>query len=156
MTSKKSSEMLHQDMTTLREGFVMYCKLLGLRQSTCKALILLLNSKELLIAIMKFMAKIDADGLQKDMDLEDITTIVVVPTSFNSVTEEEFKERGVNVVIYANQLTRSGFPAMKNTAEMILKNHRAMEADAQCMPIKEILTLIPDKCAIIIKITLIF
>lgn len=42
------------------------------------------------------------------------TPIVVVPTSFNSVTEEEFKERGVNIVIYANQLTRSGFPAMQN------------------------------------------
>ena len=70
--------------------------------------------------------------------------LVVVPTSFNSVTEEEFKERGVNVVIYANQLTRSGFPAMKKTAETILKNHRAKEADDMCMSIKEILTLIPE------------
>lgn len=73
------------------------------------------------------------------------TPVVVVPTSFNTVTEAEFKERGVNVVIYANQLTRSGFPAMKNTAETILKNHRAKEADDMCMPIKEILTLIPEE-----------
>lgn len=72
------------------------------------------------------------------------TPIVVVPTSFNAVTEEEFKERGVNVVIYANQLTRSGFPAMQKTAETILKNHRAKEADDMCMSIKEILTLIPE------------
>lgn len=72
------------------------------------------------------------------------TPIVVVPTSFNTVTEEEFKERGVNVVIYANQLTRSGFPAMQKTAETILKNHRAKEADDMCMSIKEILTLIPE------------
>ena len=69
--------------------------------------------------------------------------IVVVPTSFNAVTEEEFKERGVNVVIYANQLTRSGFPAMQGTAKTILEHHRAKEADAACMPIKEIITLIP-------------
>lgn len=76
---------------------------------------------------------------------EDSTTpIVVVPTTFNSVTEEELEQRGVNVVIYANQLTRSGFPAMKHTAETILKNHRAQEADAMCMSIKEILTLIPE------------
>ena len=76
---------------------------------------------------------------------EDQTTpIVVVPTSFNSVTEEEFKNRGVNVVIYANQLTRSGFPAMKHTAETILTHHRAKEADEMCMSIKEILTLIPE------------
>ena len=69
---------------------------------------------------------------------------MVVPTSFNAVTEKEFKDRGVNVVIYANQLTRSGFPAMKKAAETILTNHRATEADDMCMPIKEILTLIPE------------
>lgn len=73
------------------------------------------------------------------------TPIVVVPTSFNSVTEEEFKERGVNVVIYANQLTRSGFPAMQNVAKTILTNHRAKEADDMCMSIKEIITLIPEE-----------
>lgn len=64
-------------MTTLRTGFIMYCKLLGLRQNTCKALILLLNSKEFLIAIMKFMAKIDESKLQKVMNQEDITTMCV-------------------------------------------------------------------------------
>ncbi len=75
----------------------------------------------------------------------DHTPIVVVPTSFNSVTEEEFKERGVNVVIYANQLLRAEFPAMVNTAETILKNHRAKEADANLMPFKEIIRLIPEE-----------
>ncbi len=75
---------------------------------------------------------------------DNATPIVVVPTSFNSVTEDEFKKAGVNVVIYANQLTRSGFPAMKNVAETILRNHRALEADALCMPIKDIITLIPE------------
>ena len=73
-----------------------------------------------------------------------VTPVVLVPTSFNSVTEDEFKRRGANVIIYANQLTRSGFPAMQKTAEMILANHRALEADAQCMPIKQIITLIPE------------
>ena len=73
------------------------------------------------------------------------TPIVVVPTSFNTVTEEEFRERGANIVIYANQLTRSGFPAMKHAAELILKNHRARECDDICMPFKEIIRLIPDE-----------
>ena len=50
-----------------------------------------------------------------------------------------------NVVIYANQLTRSGFPAMQKTAESILENHRAYEADKYCMPIKEIISLIPEE-----------
>jgi len=76
---------------------------------------------------------------------DSVTPIVVVPTSFNSVTEEEFKARGVNVVIYANQLTRSGFPAMQNAAKMILENHRAKECDATLMSIKEIITLIPEE-----------
>lgn len=74
------------------------------------------------------------------------TVLVVVPTSFNSVTEEEWKERGVNMVIYANHLIRSGYPAMQKTAETILRCRRAKEADeAYCMPIKEILTLIPEE-----------
>lgn len=71
--------------------------------------------------------------------------VVVVPTSFNSVTEEEFKARGVNVVIYANQLTRSGFPAMQNAARLILENHRAKECDDICMSIKDIINLIPEE-----------
>ena len=73
------------------------------------------------------------------------TPIVVVPTSFNIVTEEEFKERGVNIVIYANQLTRTGFPAMQNAAKLILKNHRAKECDDICMPFKDIIRLIPEE-----------
>ena len=72
------------------------------------------------------------------------TPIVVVPTSFNTVTEEEFKERGVNIIIYANQLTRTGFPAMQHAAEMILKNHRAKECDDICIPFKDIIRLIPE------------
>ncbi len=73
------------------------------------------------------------------------TPVVVVPTSFNTVTEEEFKARGVNVVIYANQLTRTGFPAMQNAAKLILENHRAKECDDICMSIKDIITLIPEE-----------
>lgn len=70
------------------------------------------------------------------------TPIVVVPTSFNMVTEEEFVEHGVNIVIYANQLTRSAFPAMQDTATKILQCHRAKEVDERLMSIKDIITLI--------------
>lgn len=73
-----------------------------------------------------------------------ITPIVLVPTSFNTVYEEEFKERGANVIIYANQLTRTGFPAMQNAARTILENHRAKECDDMCMSIKDIINLIPE------------
>lgn len=70
--------------------------------------------------------------------------LVVVPSSYSYVTEEELMENGVNVVIYANQLLRAAYPAMVNTAKCILENHRAKDASEKfCMPIKEIITLIP-------------
>lgn len=72
------------------------------------------------------------------------TPIVVVPTSFNTVYEVEFAEHGVNIVIYANQLTRSAFPAMKKTAEEILMNHRAFEVDSNLLPFKDIIRLIDE------------
>ncbi len=72
------------------------------------------------------------------------TPIVVVPTSFNTITEDELSSHGVNIVIYANQLTRSAFPAMQKTAEDILRFHRAKEVDDRLMPIKQIITLIDE------------
>lgn len=81
----------------------------------------------------------------KFRERDSVTPVVVVPTSFNSVTEDEFKARGVNVVIYANQLTRTGFPAMQNAAKTILEHHRAKECDDMCMSIKEIINLIPEE-----------
>ncbi|MCM1157881.1 MAG: phosphoenolpyruvate mutase [Clostridium sp.] len=83
--------------------------------------------------------------VEKFRDRDTETPVVVVPTTFNAVTEEEFKKRGVNVVIYANQLTRTGFPAMQNAAKTILEHHRAKECDDICMPFKEIITLIPEE-----------
>lgn len=74
----------------------------------------------------------------KDKD----TPIICVPTSYNSVTEEELMQHGVNIVIYANQLTRSAFPAMEQTAKDILKYHRAQEVDERLMSIKDIISLI--------------
>jgi phosphoenolpyruvate phosphomutase len=69
--------------------------------------------------------------------------IVVVPSSFNSVYEPELIDHNVRVVIYANQLIRSAFPAMKKTAESILEHGRCKEASENCMSIKDIITLIP-------------
>ena len=72
------------------------------------------------------------------------TPIVVVPSSFNSITEAQLSEHGVNIVIYANQLTRAAFPAMQQVAKDILKYHRAKEVDDRLMSIKEIITLIDE------------
>lgn len=69
--------------------------------------------------------------------------IVVVPTTYNQITEEELASWGVNVVIYANHMLRSAYPAMVNTAKSILTHHRSLEANDMCMGVKEILELIP-------------
>ena len=69
--------------------------------------------------------------------------LVVVPSSYNSIHEKELADRGVNIIIYANQLLRSAYPAMLETAKSILRNQRSLESDERMMPIKEILELIP-------------
>lgn len=81
--------------------------------------------------------------IEKFREKDSSTPIVLVPTSFNSVTEEEWKERGANIIIYANQLMRAEVPAMQKAAKMILENHRAQECDAMLMPFKDIIRLIP-------------
>ena len=69
--------------------------------------------------------------------------IVVVPTTYNHITEDELSSWGVNIVIYANHLLRAAYPAMVNCAKSILEHGRSLEANDLCMPIKEILELIP-------------
>jgi len=72
------------------------------------------------------------------------TPIVAVPTTYNQFTEEELAEWGINIVIYANHMLRSAYPAMVKCAETILTNSRSKEASEEyCMPIKQILNLIP-------------
>ena len=98
-------------------------------------------------AIMIHSRKKDPSEIQAFIEgfrAKDATTpIVLVPTSFNSVTEEEWKERGANIIIYANQLMRAEVPAMQKAAETILKYHRAEECDAMLMPFKDIIRMIP-------------
>ena len=69
--------------------------------------------------------------------------VIFVPTTYNHFTETKLFEIGGNIVIYANHLLRSAYPAMMKTAETILEHQRSLEADELCMPIKEVLTLIP-------------
>ncbi len=75
-------------------------------------------------------------------DFNDIP-LVVVPSSFNQVKESQLIDNGFDVVIYANHMLRSSYPAMKKVAEEILKFGRSYESDKSLMSIKEILNLIP-------------
>ena len=71
------------------------------------------------------------------------TPLVVVPTSYASVTEDELERNGINVVIYANQMLRSAYPAMLETARSILSERSAESTSKKIMSIKDILKLIP-------------
>ncbi len=78
-------------------------------------------------------------------ELPHTVPVVVVPTSYNSITEAELQKAGANIVIYANHLIRSAYPAMMQTAKSILTHGRSKEVDDVAMPIKEIITLIPGE-----------
>ncbi|MDR2865017.1 MAG: phosphoenolpyruvate mutase [Spirochaetaceae bacterium] len=69
--------------------------------------------------------------------------IVLVPTTYNQFTEKELALWGANIIIYANHMLRASYPAMLNVAKTILENERSLETDPLCMPIKQILELIP-------------
>ena len=69
--------------------------------------------------------------------------LMVVPSSFNSVSEDEWQERGGNIVCYANHMLRSAYPAMLDVAKSILINKRSFESNDKCISINEILNLIP-------------
>ncbi len=121
----------------------------------------LIAGKPVSDALERGFAYVDAgaDGIMihsKDKSGEDIkefiiefrkkhpkVPIVVVPTTYNQIYEKELAEWGANIVIYANHMLRAAYPAMKKAAETILINERAKEATPLCMPIKEILELIP-------------
>ncbi len=115
-------------------------------------------------ALTRAQAYIDAgaDGIMihsKEKDGEEIkefchrfsefekqVPLVVVPSTFAHMTEKELQDLGVNIVIYGNHLVRSAYPSMVKATESILKYDRCLEASKEyCMPIKEILTLIPEE-----------
>ena len=81
---------------------------------------------------------------QRFREKDNHTPIVAVPTTYAQFTETELSEWGINIVIYANHMLRSAYPAMVKCAERILETSRCLEAsDEYCMPIKQILNLIP-------------
>jgi phosphoenolpyruvate phosphomutase / 2-hydroxyethylphosphonate cytidylyltransferase len=83
------------------------------------------------------------DFMKKFRSKNTVTPVVVVPSSFNSVTIEEFEEMGANIVITANHMLRAAYPAMLKVAKSVLENGRSLESEPDCMSIKEILEFIP-------------
>jgi len=76
-------------------------------------------------------------------DFDNRVPLVTVPSTYSGVTEEQLANAGVRIVIYANHLLRAAYPSMIRAAKSILESGRALEADEICMPISEVLSLIP-------------
>ena len=90
--------------------------------------------------ILEFIAK------YRELDVAGARTlpVVVVPTSYNSITEAELCDAGVAICIYANQLLRAAYPAMVGVAESILTHQRSREADSQLLSVKKVIELIDE------------
>ena len=69
--------------------------------------------------------------------------LVVVPSSFDMITEKEFEKAGVNIVIYANHMLRAAYPAMVSVAKTILETERSFDVRDRCLSIKQILEMVP-------------
>jgi phosphoenolpyruvate phosphomutase len=168
-TGLKKNSLLGTDATQIQDSIENFCYKIGegkRAQITPDFMIIarcesLIAGKSVDDAIERCLAyvKAGADGIMihsKKKTGEDIKEfcqrfrkqepsipIVVVPTTYNHVTEDELASWGVNVVIYANHLLRAAYPAMVKCAESILTHGRSLEVNDICMPIKDILELIP-------------
>lgn len=81
-----------------------------------------------------------AEGYNK---LENRKPLMMVPTSYNKITEAELSNWGANIIVYANHLLRAAYPAMEHAARSILENQRAFETESSNISIEEFLKLVP-------------
>ena len=168
-TGLKKNSLLGNEVIQTQESLENFCKKIEAGKNAqrtkdfmiiarIESLILDAGMKDALIRAKEYV-KSGADGImihsrksdpseikefiQKFRKSDNSSPLVVVPSSFNSVTKEEFEKLGVNIVIYANQMLRAAYPSMLKVAESILVNGRSKESEISCMPIKEILNFIP-------------
>jgi phosphoenolpyruvate phosphomutase len=168
-TGLKKNSLFGNDVSQTQDSIENFCKKIrtGKEAQITKDFMIIARIESLILeagmedALKRAFAYVDsgADGIMIHSRLKDPseiiqfisefrkkdknTPIVVVPTAFNSVTTDEFSKMGVNVVIYANHMLRAAYPGMMKVAKSILENKRSLEAEPDCMPIKDILELIP-------------
>ena len=81
---------------------------------------------------------------KKFMKSKNFVPLVSVPSTYSKVYEKDLIKHGFKVVIYANQLLRAAYPAMRSAAKSILENSRAFEIDKKIISINEIINLIKN------------
>ncbi len=69
--------------------------------------------------------------------------LVCVPTTYNTITEQELEQAGFSIVIHANHLLRAAIKSMQRVCESLLQNGRSYEADQEhCSSVSEIFDLV--------------
>lgn len=168
-TGLKRNSLLDEQASQTQELVDVFCEKIkaGKRNCVTKDFMIIARIESLILgkgmkdAIARAAAYIDAgvDGIMihsKEKDGKEIfefakqyssfqkkVLLIAVPSSYNSVTWNELQDAGINIVIYANHLLRSAYPAMLATAQSILKNNRSKECEENLLPVKELLNLIP-------------
>ena len=68
--------------------------------------------------------------------------LISIPSTYSGIREKDLIRNGFKLVIYANHLLRSSYPAMITTAKEILINQRSKESEKKISTITEIINLI--------------
>ncbi len=168
-TGLKKNSLLEETSSQEQDSIESFCEKIkaGKRSCLTKDFMIIARIESLILgkgledALIRAVAYIGAgvDGIMihsKESDGKDIlefakkyslidnrVPLVVVPTTFNQLTWQELSDAGFNIVVYANQLLRSAYPAMLATAEEILKHNRSYESEKKLIPVSELLKLIP-------------
>lgn len=169
-TGLKRNSLLDEQASQVQENIELFCEKIraGKRSCITSDFMIIARIESLILgksiedALQRAQAYVSAgvDGVMihtKSSTYEDIKLfanefrksnktipLVAVPTTYNQVTFSELKEIGFNIVIYANQLVRSAYPAMCDTAISILKNDRSFEIEKKLISVKELFKLIPS------------
>jgi phosphoenolpyruvate mutase len=167
----KKNSLLEEQSSQEQDSIESFCEKIKAGKKSCvtKDFMIIARIESLVLgktmedALQRAVAYINAgvDGIMihsKSADASEIITfagkyklianrvpLVAVPTTYNTVTWQQLEEAGFNIVVYANHLLRSAYPAMVTAAESILRHHRSKEAEKELMPVAELLKLIPSQ-----------
>ena len=70
--------------------------------------------------------------------------VVAVPSSYNTVTEDELFDSGISICIYANHMLRAAYPRMQQVAQGILRAGTGAYIQNMLTSVKTIINLLPN------------
>ena len=68
--------------------------------------------------------------------------LIAVPTTYNTISDDELINSGVDIIIHANHLLRAAYKSMLETASLISNSRRSYESDSDIASVKEIFSAV--------------